>query len=136
MNKYIKRARQMREQLDNITKDFTDEQAVANKELYSNWNGNGISLTVNTIVYYEGVLYRVIQPHTTQPDWTPDKAVSLFAKVLAGGEIEVWEQPDSTNGYMIGDKVYFPTKNDDIYESLIDNNIWSPAAYPAGWKKV
>ena len=136
MNKYIRRARQMREQINGITSDFTDEQAVANKELYPNWNENGISLSVNTIVYYEGVLYRVIQPHTTQPDWTPDKAVSLFAKVLVGDEIEVWEQPDSTNGYMIGDKVYFPTKNDDIYESLIDNNIWSPVAYPAGWKKV
>ena len=44
-----------------------------------------------------------------------------------------WEQPDSTNPYQIGDKVRFENK---IYESLIANNIWSPAAYPAGWREV
>lgn len=136
MNKYIIRARQMRSQLDNITKDFTDEQAVKNKELYKDWNGNGIELLTGMIVYYECDLYRVLQNHTTQLDWTPDKAFGLFAKVLGGDNLDVWKQPNSTNGYMIGDKVYFPTKNDDIYESLIDNNIWSPAAYSAGWKKV
>ena len=44
-----------------------------------------------------------------------------------------WVQPDSTNAYTKGDKVRFEGK---VYESLIDNNVWSPAAYPAGWKEV
>lgn len=44
-----------------------------------------------------------------------------------------WTQPDSTNGYSIGDKVLY---NGVIYESLIDNNIWSPEAYPDGWAEV
>lgn len=34
---------------------------------------------------------------------------------------------------MIGDKVKF---NGKIYESVIDNNVWSPEAYPQGWKEV
>jgi hypothetical protein len=34
---------------------------------------------------------------------------------------------------MIGDKVSFEGKN---YESLINNNVWSPAVYPAGWKEI
>lgn len=62
---------------------------------------------------------------------------TLFARVLAGQggtDIGVWEQPDSTNGYMIGDKVHYPTASDPVYECTIDNNVWSPAAYPAGWK--
>lgn len=63
---------------------------------------------------------------------------SLYARVLIPDEnvILVWEQPDSTNAYMTGDKVYFPTAEDDIYESLIDNNVWSPVDYPAGWSKI
>ncbi len=35
--------------------------------------------------------------------------------------------------YMKGDKVTF---SDKAYESLIDNNSWSPANYPAGWKEI
>jgi len=62
-------------------------------------------------------------------------APSLWAKVLIPDPdvIPEWEQPDSTNPYMIGDRVMF---NGLVYESVIDNNIWSPAAYPAGWKQV
>ena len=47
--------------------------------------------------------------------------------------IPEWEQPDSTNAYQIGDRVMFDGK---VYESLINNNVWSPAAYPAGWQEV
>ena len=34
---------------------------------------------------------------------------------------------------MKGDKVIF---NGKVYESLIDNNVYSPEAYPAGWKEI
>ena len=60
----------------------------------------------------------------------------LYAKVLAdptGETINEWIQPDSTNGYMKGDKVKF---EGNVYESLIDNNIWSPSAYPTGWQEI
>ena len=50
-----------------------------------------------------------------------------------GDTVLDWEQPDSTNGYMVGDKVKF---EGHIYVSIIDNNIWSPTAYPEGWELV
>ena len=70
-----------------------------------------------------------------QAGWTPVTAPSLWAKVLIPDEnvIPEWEQPDSTNPYMAGDKILF---NGQVYESLIDNNIWSPEVYPAGWRIV
>jgi hypothetical protein len=37
---------------------------------------------------------------------------------------------------MIGDKVHYPTIEDSVYESTIDNNVWSPVSYPQGWKLV
>ena len=67
--------------------------------------------------------------------WYPTAAPSLWAKVLIpdANVIPEWEQPDSTNPYMRGDKVTF---NGKTYESAIDNNIWSPATYPAGWIEI
>lgn len=77
-------------------------------------------------VQYNGVLYKVLQDHQSQETWTPDNSPSLFARVLViDGEIKEWEQPDSTNPYMLGDKV---THNGKTWESLIDNNIWEPGA--------
>ena len=65
----------------------------------------------------------------------PVDAASLWAKVLIPNPdvIPEWEQPDSTNPYMKGDKV---TYNGKTYESVIDNNVWSPDTYPAGWKEI
>lgn len=92
--------------------------------------------TVGEKFRYEGVLYKVLQEHNTQEDWTPENSPSLYAKVLSqqpGEPIPEWEQPNSTNPYMKGDKV---TLNGVTYESLIDNNVWKPTDYPAGWKVV
>lgn len=115
---------------------LSDAQALQVPLLFEEFNGNGVSYKVGTRVLYEGVLYKVLQDHTSQEGWIPTAATSLFAKVInetLTGEIPDWEQPDSTNAYMKGNKVKF---NGKIYESVIDNNVWSPTAYPAGWKEV
>lgn len=107
--------------------------------LFPSFDGNGHFYNAGERILYGGTLYKVLQAHTSQEDWTPDVSPSLFARVLAGQDgtdIGVWEQPDSTNPYSKGDKVHYPTMGDPVYESLIDGNVWSPEAYPAGWKEI
>ena len=128
------------ESLNKIGKLFAnqvvdDVVALSIQEFYDVWNV-GVSYEVGRYLQYKGVLYKVLQAHTSQESWTPDMTPSLYAKVLidpTGETIPDWEQPDSTNAYMIGDKVRFEGV---VYESVVDNNIWSPSAYPAGWKVV
>ena len=86
---------------------------------------------------YGGILYKVLQNHTSQPNWTPDKAPSLFAKVLipeSEAGPAAWEQPESANGYSKGDCV---THNGSTWESLVDNNVWEPGVVGTEslWKK-
>ena len=51
--------------------------------------------------------------------------------------IPVWVQPTGAHdAYQIGDRVHYPGESDPVYESLINGNVWSPDAYPAGWKQV
>lgn len=119
---------------------LSDEMALEVPSVFPVWQA-GVEYEVGFKLRYNDILYKVLQAHTSQDDWTPDVAVSLFAKVIVGevdpetGEIDIpeWVQPDSTNAYMTGDKV---TYEGVVYESTIDNNVWSPADYPAGWKVV
>ena len=114
-----------------------DAEALEVQMLYKQWDKQiGKSLAAGEYINYEGVLYKVLQAHTVQEAWTPTNAPSLFAKVLidpTGETILDWEQPDSTNPYMTGDKVKYKGK---IYQSIIDNNIWSPEDYPQGWEEI
>ena len=110
----------------------TDEQAYEVQVLYPEWK-DGVEYTVGDRVLYNDVLYKVLTAHASQADWTPDVAVSLFAKVLIPDEnvIYPWEQPESTNPYMKGDKV---THNGKIWVSTTDGNVWEPGYY--GWNEV
>lgn len=114
-----------------------DKEALEVQVLYKQWGKQlGKQLNVGEYVQHKDKLYRVLQQHVAQDNWAPDVAPSLFAKVLVdptGETVLDWEQPDSTNGYMVGDKVKF---EGHIYVSVIDNNVWSPTAYPTGWKLV
>lgn len=109
-----------------------DEEALNVVELYPVWKVD-TAYTTGQRVTYLSVLYNVLQDHTSQADWTPDVAPSLFAKVLIPDPdvIPEWEQPESTNPYMMGDKV---THNDKTWVSDVDNNVWEPGVY--GWSEV
>lgn len=115
---------------------FTDEQALQVPELYDSWSGDSVPYKAGVRLNYNSILYKVLQDHTSQPDWTPDAAPSLFAKVLVADPevIPEWEQPDSTNGYAKGDRV---THKGEIWESLVDNNVWEPGVVgtESVWKK-
>jgi len=185
------KALQLRAIVQKAITSLSDEDAAYAVPLYPEWNDWITKYEVGDRVRYQGVLYKVLQAHTSQPDWSPTAAPSLFAKILIPDPTTIveWEQPDSTNGYMVGDRVlhngitWVSTVNNNvwepgavgspwnqvedeqeqedtvrdweqpdstnpymtgdrvrfegqIYESVIDNNIWSPAAYPAGWTLI
>jgi hypothetical protein len=88
-------------------------------------------------VIFHDKLYRCVQAHTSQADWTPDATPALWTEVAKPGEIPVWKQPTGAqDAYHKGDRVWYPEKNTTVYESLVDANVHSPEAYPDGWQEV
>ena len=125
-------ARQLRKLLENQTAAMTDEQILNYPDFVEKWK-SGQKYEADKRLEYNGTIYKVLTEHTSQADWTPDAAPSLFAKVLIPdtGTIPEWEQPNSTNPYAKGDKV---THNGKTWESEVDNNVWEPGVY--GWKEI
>lgn len=114
-----------------------DNQALKVADLYDVWSGESVEYKTGKYLTYKGILYKALQNHTSQPDWTPETASSLYAKVLTdpAGSVLPWEQPQSTNGYKKGDRV---THKDKTWESLVDSNVWEPGAVGSEslWKEV
>lgn len=115
---------------------LTDEQAMAVSTLWPEWSAASVQYKVDDIVSYGTRLYRCEQAHTSQADWTPDAAASLWSAIdIAGDGIEVWTQPTGAhNAYNTGDRVHYPAKESPVYVSTIDGNVWAPDAYPQGWQ--
>lgn len=131
----IELAQKLRPYIEKAALSLSDEDALEAVDLFPKWDEAHGVYTKDDKVKFEGILYKCLQTHTAQAGWTPIAAPSLWAKVLIpdANVIPEWEQPDSTNSYMKGDRVMF---NDQIYESAIDNNVWSPSVYPAGWQLI
>lgn len=134
------RARELRNVIESAMASVEDEVALSAPELFPHFDPNGHAYVTGDKFTDGGTVYKVLQDHTSQTDWTPENAPSLYARVLIptdeeGQQIEIpeWEQPDSTNAYMTGDKVMF---EGEVYESTIDGNVWSPAQYPQGWQRL
>lgn len=125
-------AKQFVQSIVMLRESATDERALEAVPIYPAWKESK-SYTVGERIRYNGILYKVLQAHTSQEDWIPDVAVSLFAKVLISypTTIPAWEQPESTNPYKKGDKV---THNGSTWVSTVDNNVWEPGVY--GWEKA
>lgn len=62
----------------------TDEEALENIELFPSWQSKlGVQVQQGERLYYDDKLYKVLQSHTPQDDWRPDKTASLYVQVVA-----------------------------------------------------
>ena len=109
-----------------------DETALQSIALFPKWN-NDMDVLAGERYQYNGRLYRCIQSHHTQFDWTPDITASLYTEVSIE-EWPEWVQPlGQQDAYMAGDKVTYSGKH---YISLVDYNVWSPDTAPQYWNEV
>ncbi len=133
----IEKAYQLRAYIERgiVALGLDDADALNCVELYPYW-AIGKEYTVGERVQYNGKLYNCIGAHTSQSDWTPPAAVSLWdeVKVDPATGYDEWQRPDGAHdAYNIGDRVIY---NGVVYESTINGNTYSPDEYPAGWKRI
>lgn len=128
----VAKARKLRAVIMQAASSLSDEVAIGAVELFPRWSGNGVSYVVGDRVSYGDTLYKVIQAHTSQTDWTPDKAAALYTEVSDPAiEWPEWEQPAGAHdAYSKGDKVSYDNAH---WISDVDNNVWQPGVY--GWTK-
>lgn len=112
--------------LASSVENLTDEEALSVAALYPTWISKiGEQVNAGERLWYDGKLYKVVQGHIVQEDWTPDVTQALYAEVSIA-EIPDWVQPiGAQDAYMSGDKV---KHNGITWESLVDNNVWEPGA--------
>lgn len=136
----LQMAEQMRRALQMFAGSLSDEEALEVATVYDPWEVGKAYKLDDLFTYGENAvgdpqLYRVISAHTSQADWTPDTAVSLYKAIgLDDSGYPVWSQPTGAHdAYNTGDVVNY---NGELYESLIDGNTAVPGTDERYWKKI
>ena len=124
----------VKKMLAQSTESLSDEEALEVAVLYPTWaSKDGEQVSVGERYWYDGKLYKVVQNHTVQSDWTPDVSASLFTEVTIEEWPEIRVPIPSSDPYMTGDKITF---NNQHYICKVDNCVWSPIEYPAAWDLI
>lgn len=121
----------LRKLIEKLSADLPDSEAYTAPELFPMWTLKDYQQ--GDRVQYKGLLYKCLQNHTAQADWTPDTAVSLWVRVDDPSiEFPDWRQPTGAHdAYAKGDKV---SHNGKHWQSDVDGNVWEPGVY--GWSEV
>jgi len=138
----------IKEQVESKLDTLSDEDYDTLSLVFDRWEPD-TPYAVDEKVRWKSVLYKVVQAHTSQADWTPDATPSLFTPYRdpAAGP-QPWVQPTGAqDAYSIGERVTHDNPNDGgniwVYESAIDANTvepgrdgefdryWTPIGLPA-----
>lgn len=123
------KARQLRKLIEQLAITLDDETALTGVELFPMW-AIGRAYAVDDRVQYSGTLYKCIQAHTSQADWTPDATPALWV-IVTIEEWPEWVQPTGAqDAYAKDSKV---SHNGKKWISSYDANVWEPGVY--GWKE-
>lgn len=122
-------ALEYRRKIETAAAQQSDELALQSVELFPKWEA-GIYVAVGERYQYNGVLYRVVQSHTTQSDWTPDITPALWTVVSVEEWPEIPESIPAEAPWMKGDR---GTWKGQHYICQMDNCVWNPDQYPQAW---
>lgn len=123
------KARQLRKLIEQSAISLDDASALDGIELFPMWK-TSTAYAIGDRIRYNDVLYKCVQAHTSQDDWTPDKVPSLFVEVSIE-EFPEWKQPTGAHdAYNKGDKVSHLGKH---WQSSIDANVYEP---PTMWDEI
>lgn len=124
-----KQAMRMRRAIVQSSSTLTDDVATEVPYLFDIWRPD-TDYIIGDRRRHNTTLYKCIQNHTSQDDWTPDVAVSLWVRTdNPAEEWPEWVQPTGAQDvYMLNAKV---SHNNKHWISIYDNNSWEPGIF--GW---
>lgn len=112
------------------SESLPDDVADKVPELFLEWM-SGVKYVAGDRRQFNELLYKCLQNHISQDDWTPDVAVSLWVRTSAE-EWPEWVQPTGAHdAYALGAKSSHVGKH---WISDYDNNIWEPGVF--GWHQA
>ena len=124
------KAKQLRQLIEQLAVTLDDETALTGVELFPAW-AVGKAYAVGDRVQHDGTLYKCVQAHTSQADWTPDSTPALWVTVSLD-EYPEWVQPTGAHdAYNTGDRVSYNGKH---YVCTVDANVYAPDVY--GWVEI
>lgn len=128
-------ARAYRAKIVAAAESLDDETALTVAELYPSLTGSGALIKAGSRYNVGGKLMRAAVDLWDRPENAPSAAPALWDELKYSGS-GAREIPETISASLAFSKGELGTWQGHTYRSLIDANVWTPTAYPAGWELV
>lgn len=130
----VQRARELRAMIEKAAAGLDDKDGSSAVELYPSLTGGGELVKAGTRVNWRGSLKRAAVDLWDTAENTPEAAPTLWEDVLYKSGVRIIPETITEGlAFAKGERGYW---GEELYESLLDNNVWTPEAYPAGWELI
>ena len=83
-------------------------------------------------------VYKLLQPYdgASWPDQRPGDLPALWSicHTKDPARAKPWQAPNGQSGMYMTDECC--TEDGHVWRSTMDNNVWAPSGYPAGWEDL
>ena len=122
--------------LVSLRESAADKDASAAAAAYPRLKGGGALVRNGTRINYNGTIWRAAVDLWDNAQSTPDAAPDLWSKLdFKDGYRYIPETITVSLAFSKGERGWWT--DGKLYESIYEGqNVWTPTAYPAGWKII
>lgn len=127
-------ARKLRQLIVKASESLTDKEASEGVELFSKMKYDGGLIRYLTRINWNGSIKMAAVDLWDTEQNNPDNAPSLWSDIAyKDGYRYIKANMSAAEAFELGEYGWW---EDELYESLIAANVYTPASYPAGWRKL
>lgn len=131
---YIEQARKLRPLMVKAAQSLDDKDASEAVELFGGMQYDGSLISAGTRINWHGTLKQAAADLWDEEQNNPDNAPTLWQDIAYRDGIRIIPAIITAGeAFAKGELGWW---NDAVYESLIEANVYTPDAYPAGWSLV
>jgi hypothetical protein len=125
-----------RKQIEKAAFNLDDKAASESPDFYEHMKYDGKAISAGTRINFEGVLYKAAVTLWDTEENNPHFAPSLWEKINYHNGARVIPEVITVTTAFAKDELGFWEADGKTYKSLINANVYTPAAYPQGWEEV
>ena len=127
-------AYKLREMMHKAAVSLDDKDASAAAELFPRMKYDGSLISYQTRINWNGTVKMAAADLWDTEENNPDNAPALWSDLKYRDGIRIIpEVITAAEAFAKGERGWW---EDELYESLIDANVYTPAQYPEGWRLV
>lgn len=130
----IEKAKIQRENIIKAVQSLDDIDASKTPELFGKLSANSELIPLGTRINWNGTIKKAAVDLWDTEENNPDNAPTLWEDIeYKDGYRFIPETITVTSAFALGECGWW---EDKLYKSLIESNVYTPTAYPAGWELI